>query len=617
MGLDTLARVDAILGKKTTESKKANRDKWNDFYNVPGDGNYIHSHWENFKMIYDYNKIAEDLGDNSSFFNKMLSIMLQSADRHLDYWEKRRSEFIEAAIKNGFIGEKDRNPSTAILEINKKVNAILEHHKLFNAYRVLTNFKNAYAKSDWGRTTNVKEIRNIQQFVEKITENLGEIINALSQINDWAISALGSDYDFFAFNPEGDLTVEYDKKKVKQKQISEIPARVVVAVNSTLSLLNIRGINTKSARDQLEKIQSMIETIVNDISIHGNSSEYFRGLDHFSLGIGRQTPREFAEEDLLKPDWSGILGGILEVVTDSVFDSEGILNEVAKSMGKDDASKLNWGQLLKDHTIVDNIAFNWEIEENGIKKMFIGGISAKSLASGSDTKSYETSIFDYSTSEQLQKINNSGFSTISVLKWMRANVIALNTYNLEEKSIFESYEKSKIQPKMEPRIVKPFLDLELKIAGIMGIPRAFDGIIEYSEEILVKDFNGYYFYTALLNASGKYYWMYDIIEKIIDQLKKDVNATTYIQFKPKGKYTEKSVYNMQGDKNKIENLWKTKENTIQNKKKNREQISYKSLIGDKNLKRQISSLYEDLALKTPITTVFYSIKYGVIVNSLT
>lgn len=50
---------------------------------------------------------------------------------------------------------------------------------------------------------------------------------------------------------------------------------------------------------------------------------------------------------------------------------------------------------------------------------------------------------------------------------------------------------------------KEYIDFETTIASLMALPRMLDGIIDYTDGVALKDFNGSKYHNALIMLDNK------------------------------------------------------------------------------------------------------------------
>lgn len=574
-------------------SRKEQLNKWKDFYNIPEDGQYIHSHWDTFERIYQINNLNNNNIFND-FFTKYKYVLVNILREYSAYSEDMRAGFIQEGVNQGVFTTTD--PNQSLKEWNQLIQKIKSEYDLFRNVLFLKSFQQTI--TDFAKTSK-KVYQDKKRYIEEVSNNLQQIIEALITIYNFATTenskllqfANGIEYKPYA-------------KKVKAKDVHFDINRAFFAINQMVSnFQSSKTSGTDKTLQILEKIKKDFSKI-NDF----NDPNQLEKIERFITTMTRQDPRKYIKDFLGgKTVFTDILGGLLEVgLEQGLKEQDGVYVDIAKELAIE--SNKSAAELLKDLNVQDISIFKFTFDNEKI----IGGASLKATKP-TVSKNYAISDIDFSKTPFFKKMLSGSGSSIELLHWLRANIISLHNYTADDNSeTFVrkiTYDKNTNKPKYSSNnyteFIDKYLEMESDIAGISSIPRAFDGILEMQEEIKGRDFNGARFYNAVINIEDKFYWLYDILIKLIEELSTNF-MTDAISYKAQQEKSKKSVYKTLGNPQKLEELWKKKINFIQSLRF----PTYKKAISDSSIKTIISNIYDDLAYRSPIGNIGITIKYG-------
>lgn len=619
-------------------AKKKGETEWKNFYKIPPDPYYVHSKVTNFeKTINHHNVTFNDVGGIRS---KILPVVIEVLKSHLPYWEGLRDQFIQLGKeKQAFANTK--TPEDFLEKWNESFAESIAKDKIFKTLSQLYEVREKYVKV--GRTSRkvqtgdksskflntlaldiigtgskaqkIELAGTEKEYLDFMTDNFNVTIRELIRLY---IQVLKSNRDLANF--QGALKTEQITGVEK-----DLNTRMVfIGINKLIANL------PKSITKGKTGLEALLEFKKHMVGFDGKDPTTLEAVELFYTSLGRQSPKMYILGDILNPAMPNVFAALLEMTTQRVADN--LSENVQVSLKKlfKNAKGRSTGDVLKDITTTDTMFFELDVDIKESKKIFFGA-SIKSVEGNKINRSYSTEPADFLNSKIISGVE--GSQHVKLLQWIRANISSLDAYNADGKSsVFQEVETGsfvtvKRQGKREKEAVKktvsniPFyqdyLDLETELSAMMLIPRIFDGVFDYQEEITLKDFEGSIIHTAIINmkeGSSKnvqFVWVYDLLKKMIESLEtKGLRENPFYSYKPESKYSPASVFNIQKSVNKstLEAIWQRKQALYTSLNKKGQYITYESLIADSSLRSSFEDIYKAVSFKSPVSTIYADIK---------
>lgn len=483
-----------------TETNK-NTEKWKDFYNIPQKENYIHSNKYSFEYILSKNNMsAKDILKDTE--KNLANVIILVYEDILKYWENLRNIFIKTFVDKGLTKETDPNK---FLEI---FNDIFTDAISSNVTQKILTWKSSNVEI-YGSAGALKDTSALEKNKKKIENAFDNLIDMLielvnyhdSYLEEWNSMIFNepverrSDYGKFGYGREFEYTK--DGKKIKKK---EYPFSVLL--DNIKTLASILGINANSTTELIKEIQKYkdqlnIMAMTNpdqalahkEFAIHASSKQSITNkFTHFISGV--------ATAPIGYVGLTDSIATIAEYTSQDALSKSILANKNLKGL---DITNLQ-GVALSDKTTIDQILVSVETDKD-------------TLYFGSSWKLRNEPILK----SQYAKSNYEDFlpkDKQDFLYWFRRNYLALGTWERSG----DMYFLGDISP-------KEYIDFETTIASLMALPRMLDGIIDYTDGVALKDFNGSKYHNALIMLDNKTWtWVYDIMVYMIDGMKKDYKS---------------------------------------------------------------------------------------------
>ena len=469
--------------------------KWKDFYNIPDKQDYIHSNRHGFEYILSKNNMsAKDILKDTQ--DNLTTIIIEVYKDILSYWAGLRKTFIEAFVKEGLTKETD--PTSFLKDFNQVFkNAVSQ-----NVTMSILNWKKwsiqLYKKSGLKDLSALKKNeKTINQAFENLMTMLVDLINYHdSYLEDWNKMIFNlPEKQKKEYNLNYSFGRESDKKK-KQYPLSFL----LDTIKTFANLLGIQANNTQ------ELIQSILDYKMKIDNMNAKDPDKALAYKEFAVhASSKQTITKnfvsFIEGAATAPE--GYVGLTDSLAIAAEYTSQDAL---AKSnMNKKDIEGLDITNLkgiqLSERTTIDQILIS------------LGTDESDQLIFGASWKLRNEPILK----SQYAKSNYEDFlpkDKIDFLYWFRRNFIALSKWERSGDMYASSVGYG------------DFIDFETSIASLMALPRMLDGIIDYTDGVALKDFNGSKYHNAIIMLDNENWtWVYDVISYLIEALQKSYKGS--------------------------------------------------------------------------------------------
>lgn len=548
----------------------ANLDALKDFYAV-GTVNYVHSNSKYFENILNKSTILRNF-DNSTFTKALFNIIVLILEDHLSYWKKLADLAVQTAReKKLYIGQYYSVSHEKFLEDLNKAYAKLQtiHPSLgalykYNEIKITTSFE----------TKDSKE--KIKKSKEEMIKNVKELYEAMAGI----------------YNAETTLIAPFLNYLINSG-ITNFPSLSEVSPNFDRIKEKLDIVVKQMGAKDLQDLKNIIDSF-NTSELDPNKNPDFQKISNFYALTTRQQTGKYLSStwtgtNIDIPQWAG---NFLEDVTNITLAQDNFAREL---MGSKDFIP-DVGKKLKDRSITDKVIITTSHER---KKINLGaGIKLK--ADTNLEKKY--SAIDIVHTQYLESFLNSkplSRSVIDIITWLRVNVQSLRIFANDEK--------------LNDNIINKFKDLEIKIAGLVIIPRFLDGLYEYqTEKLSLPETGGELYHTSFLVFKGKIYWTYKFLEQIIQDIKNNMGDTSNTTTFKTSSSKETAVKFNTISAVELENLYLQKIKAM----KNLDKVTYALLQNDPNVKSVIENLYLSSLSRSPISTINTVMKFETMINEM-
>ena len=551
---------------------------WEDVYDIESI-DYVHSHWKFFENIYKKNNIKLNQSAKESVFEKAIASVFLILDKQVLEWKAMRKAFIEEGIRRKVFTSTD--PVQSLARWNKLYKELNEGKKADKNLGAMNKLLDITAKfptaSSGGKT---------QKYLKFIEDNLEDAFNSFITIVDYISSKSTTTVDFLEAN---------DYKSVKL--LSSTDTSVVRGITSINAILSTMGIRETGAGG-LKKLKKDLMSAKNKLLATGDQVS-FEQLNTFFTLFGRQKPQKYLNNTIIQgnPAWIDSKGTLFESIVEDAL--------VKKKLAVPPVD-VDTGIQLSKTTTSDVLSWSFNYDS----KTITGGVSLKTTASGSFNTGYSPA--DFLNSPVFKEVQN-GMYTNSMISWLRANILTLNTFNVGDQDAKLKIDTIQVETKKGVKdqdvtvatdtYLQEFLDLEEFLAGLMILPRALDGVYKYQDTILLPEFENKLYYTALINLKERFVWVADLAEKLINSLKTNLDNNPYYKFKAKQEKNTSTSFKFGYDKKTLEDFYNKKRAVLANM----ENILYKNISSA--MFSEINQIYNSINSNTLISRIEVSLDY--------
>lgn len=552
---------------------------WEDFYDVTN-VRYVHSYWRNFESIYKKNNIDLSKTKDDSTFQKIIASVFIVLEEQVKEWKNLRNAFITSGVERNIFTSTD--PQKALLEWNQMYQKYKKEKEYLGAIHdvmeIAAEYSTIHKKNIWKEDP--KHSKAAEKYWNFLAQRMTQALDGFIAINKYIFENHSNAINFIDAE-------DYDKKlgtEASKQNVSQSVIRAITAINDILKSMGKGSIKN----DGLNILKNDLETAKKDLLDTSKpwDQNKFEQLDRFFTLFGRQNPKNYLQNTFGAPKWTDVKGILYETIIEDAFKG-------SRFIFVPDGGKA--AEELKEQTTSDLLTFEFNYKSKSVR----GGISLKTTSDGSFNTFYAPQ--DFIDSSVFQQVEN-GLSSSNTVQWLRSNILALNTFNLDD----ETGRLSADGPKATgtTQYLDEFLDLEEYITGLMILPRALDGVYEFQDKITLKEFNGQVVYTALINMKDKFYWVADIAEKLVNSFKTNIVNNPFYKAKAQQERKNLTSFNFSSvSESQLKDFY-NKKRAILGKLSS---VLYTNI--SESLKAEIDELYRELGTSTPISKIGVTLNY--------